>query len=737
MDVQEIHLRDYLKVLKKRRFIIITFFIITVTVVLIGTFAMIPVYKAGSKILIEKNESNPLDNSSYIRFDPEFLETQYQIIKSFNVAKAVVKMLALDTTYRNYFFPDETETTSLSFISDIKTAITDFLTSLLNPSSLEENNTTASGNNLQLISKTTELTEADQLAIYLTENISVNPIRNTRIVNISFSEKNPVLASNIVNTFAKAYMEEVLEINMAYSSRKMKWMTKKANEERKKLEKSEKALQQYMRKKDIITIENKITIIPQKLQDFSKRLTIAEEKRKELEEIKKKVDQLEGNFDAIETLPGFASNPSLQLLRNDLLKTDQHIEELSKKYGKKHPAMIKAASEKVIFQEKRIQEIKKIINTKRNNYELALANERNLQTLLKNTKKEALFLNENFVQHSILKREVESNRVLYQSLIGEVKKQGMSNSSHSVNVWVVEPAMAPEFPDKPKKKINLLLGLILGLFGGIGLAFFIEYLDHTVKSVDELESKFNLKVLGTIPLFKAKKNKNPVEFAVKTEPLSQMAESYKAVRTSILLSSADQPPKKLLLSSMSPQEGKSTTVANLSATMAENKQNVIVIDCDLRKPRIHKMFHLKNQVGVSTYLAGLSELEDSLQQDPHYSNVQYMPAGPIPPNPSELLNSKKFAALIKDLEKSYDFILLDSPPILNVTDSLILTKLVDGLIIICKAGQTNYDAMTKGLKLLNNIQAPILGALINGVEKKHAGYYYYGYESYYGEETLN
>jgi polysaccharide biosynthesis transport protein len=732
MDVQEIHLRDYLKVLKKRRFIIITFFIITVTVVVIGTFAMVPVYKAGTKILIEKNESNPLDNSSYIRFDPEFLETQYQIIKSFNVAKAVVKILALDTTYHDYFFPEESE----SFFSELKKTTKDFLISLLNPSSLEENDTTASETDSLLNNKTIELSAADQLAIYLTENIAVNPVRNTRIVSISFTEKNPVLASNIVNTFAKAYMEEVLEINMAYSSRKMKWMTKKAEEERRKLEKSEKALQKYMRQKDIITVENKITIIPQKLQDFSKRLTIVEEKRKELEEIKKKIDQLEGNYDAIEALPGFASNASLQRLRSGLLKTDQHIEELSKKYGKKHPAMIKAASEKIIFQDKWIQEIKKIINTKRNNYELALANERNLQTLLKNTKKEAQFLNENFIQHSILKREVESNRALYQSLIGEVKKQNMSNSSHSVNVWVVEPAMPPAFPDKPKKKINLLLALVLGLFGGIGLAFFIEYLDHTVKSVDELESKFNLKVLGTIPLFKAKKNKNPVESAVKTEPLSQIAESYKAVRTSILLSSADQPPKKLLLSSMSPQEGKSTSVANLSATMAENKQSVIVIDCDLRKPKIHKIFQLQNQVGVSTYLAGLSELEETLHQDPHYPSIQYMPSGPIPPNPSELLNSKKFAKLIKEMEKRHDFIILDSPPILNVTDSLILTKLVDGLIIVCKAGQTNYDSMTKGLKLLNNVQAPILGALINGVEKKHSGYYYYGYESYYGEETL-
>ncbi len=731
MEIENIHLRDYLRVLRKRRMTIFTFFLITITIVTIVTFTMTPSYRASTKLLIEKNETNPLDNSSYVRFDPEFLETQYQIIKGFNVARSVVKILSLDIVYLHHFFPEDEEKNPITGFAE---TIEELIAGILGTSELEQE-LAVNGSEFETSKTPDAMTKADEIALYLTEEIMVEPVRNSRIVKVSFSEKNPVLASMIVNTFATAYMEEILEINMATSSRAMKWMGKKAEEERIKLEKSERALQKYMKDNDIVTIENKIAIVPQKLQEFNLKLTKAEADRKELEAEIEKIGQFDNDFTKIESLPGIADNIALQTLREQIQTSEQNIEELSKKYGKKHPAMIKAMSDRDILLEKRKSEIQRLVKSKQSGYELAVTNEENLRTFLANTKREALLLNERFIQHSIMKRDVENNRLLYQSLMAELKKQSIANQSQAVNVWVVEPAQIPEFPDKPNKKINLLLGLVLGLFGGIGLAFFIEYLDNTVKSVDEIEEKFNVSVLGSIAQFS--KKEALVERIAAIDSRSVISESYRAVRTAILLSSAERPPRRILFSSMSPKEGKTTTTANLATTIADNDNKVVLIDCDMRKARQHKVHQINNLNGLSTYLAGLSD-KDYIYSKPDRFSYDIIPAGPAPPNPSELLASQRFKDLLDQLDKLYDFVLLDSPPILNVTDALLLSKVVDATIVVCRAGQTNYDFMEKGLKSLRNIDANILGVVVNGVDKKNSGYYYYyDYKAYYGTEDRN
>jgi polysaccharide biosynthesis transport protein len=729
MDAQEIHLRDYYNVLKKRKFTVFTFFIVTVTIVTIGTFTMTPIYRANTKILIEKNEVNPLDNYRFKSWDPIFLETQHQIIKSYNVARSVVRILSLDTKYASYFFPsDEGKPV---FLKNTRHAITQFFSGLLEFVETSQDSAAKRANTKKGF-KVEPPSNADLITAYLVETVEIKPVKQSSIIEVAFFEKNPVLAAMIANTFAKAYMDEVLEMNMSVSNRTIKWTKEKTDEERIKLEKSERKLQKYMRDNDIITVENKIAIIPQKLQQFSTNLSQATERRKELEEIVNKIKAFKNSVE-LETLSEFATNASLQDLREKTFQVDQTIEEMKKRFGRKHPKMIKAVSEREILLVKRDQEIRRIIKSKRNEYELAVSKVRNLKKLLSDTKKEALFLNERLIQHTILKREVDSSKIIYETLLQETKKQGLANQSQSINVWVVESAKAPQYPDSPQKKRNILLGFILGLFGGIGLAFFIEYLDNTVKSAADLEDRFGLTVLGAVSHYKEKGK--TVERAVQLDSRSLIAESYKAIRTAILLSTAETPPRKLLITSMSPKEGKTTTSSNLATTISMNNQRVILIDCDLRKARVHKVLEVDNSDGLSTYLAGASE-KVTVIEDSETLGYSFIPAGPAPPNPAELLNSDRFKSLITTLEQEYDFILLDSPPVMNVTDSLLLSKLVDGMIIVCRSGETNYDMLTSGLKLLNNIKAPILGCIINGIQKKDSGYYY-SYESYYTTEAKN
>jgi capsular exopolysaccharide synthesis family protein len=323
---------------------------------------------------------------------------------------------------------------------------------------------------------------------------------------------------------------------------------------------------------------------------------------------------------------------------------------------------------------------------------------------------------------------VDTNRDLYNVLMAKMKEQAATEKIQTVNVWTIEPAKIPSDPISTHKARKLLLGLVLGLFGGIGLAFFIEYLDNTVKSPEEAESRLQVPVLGVISYLTQKDQK--IEFVVANDPLSAISENYKAVRTAILLSSADKPPACLLIGSMAPKEGKTTTTSNLASALAQLGKKVVVIDADLRRPRIHKVYDLDNSVGLSNYLAG--SIEPSIVKSNVIEGVHMIPSGPIPPDPSELLGSKRLEVLLAYLRQKFDVILIDSPPLLSVSDGLVLSRLVDGVLIVTRAGQTTYDIVQTGVKQLRDVHAHITGLIINGADFKKNGYdYYHGYGYYY------
>lgn len=719
MNEKEIHLRDYLRIIAKRKSTILTFFIITFTVVMIGTLTATPMFKASTKMLVEKSDSKPLLLNDYpVHFDPEFLETQFQIIKSNSVAKRVVELLSLDTNYYSEFAGKDL---SPSLFGRILSWFSDLFSVMTKITGIHDRKTDDAASD----DPKEALSPADSIAQIISSTISVEPVRNSRVVEVSYLAENPILAGLIVNTVAKAYIEEVLEMRMRASEYSVSWMSRKAEEERVKLDKAENALQQYIRDKDIVTIEDRVAIIPQKLAELSTQLTKSEAKRKELEALYKKLAVLPES--EAESIPNVYLSKTYQSIQEQILKSEQNITEVSKKYGKKHPVMQRALGELQGLKEKKSVEIERVVKSVLNDFELAKTNEDDLRGLLLETKAEAVNLNEKFIQYGILKREVDTNRHLYNALVTKIKEQRITEKIQPVNVWVIDAAETPDRPAKPRKKLNLLLGILLGAFGGIGLAFFIEYLDNTIKSSEGVEENLRIPVLGVIP-FSKKKNQR-VENIVVDEPASLVTENYRALRTSVMLSSADQPPKKILVTSMASGEGKTTTAANLASTIAKTGKNVLLIDADLRRPRLHQVFNLENTSGLSTFLSGVSN--GDILQKTAVGNLSIMTSGPIPPIPSELLNSGRMDKLVKTLSTKFDHIIFDSAPVLSVTDSQILIRFIDSIIVVVKSGRTTYEAAQKGLKILKDIDSHPIGMVINAVDTKHDGInHYYGYDGY-------
>jgi polysaccharide biosynthesis transport protein len=700
---KEIHIRDYLRIISRRRHIVMTTFLIILAMVLMVTFLSVPLYEASSKIVIEKKGAEPLvQGYGYAHFEPEFYKTQAEIIKSSSVALKVVKQLNLEETYDSFFKDRTSEKTFFS----------------------REEATPAEDDRKSV----KEITLGEEIAQDISEGVRISPVRDTKVLEISFTSENPVFARMIVNAVIRAYVEQALEMDMKSTEYSIKWMTEKANEERAKLEKAEIALQDYMKSKDIVTIENRVAIVPEKLTDLNSQLTLAEARRKDLESLAKKVTNTREFLEDADSVMKVSSNSDMINIRQQIQQADQNVRDLSKKYGYKHPKIIRAVTELDGLQQQRAQIVKRVVRSVQNEYDLALEKETELKEQLERMKDQTVGLNEKLIQYGMLKREVEANQVLYDSLIKRIKEKGVTEQVQTIDVSVLDEAKEPVFPSKPNKKRNIMLGIILGLFGGIGLAFFIEYLDNTIKSPDDVEEEFGVPVLGVISLWKDKDK--DIENVVVKEPNSLVAESYRSIRTAVELSSVNSTHRRLVVTSILPGEGKTTTAVNIAAAMARGEKKVLLIDCDLRKPRIHKIFNLDNSKGVSTALSSSSDLK-VVHRGP-LDNLDIIPAGPVPPNPSELLGSSKFSRVIENLSKTYDIIIFDSPPSLSVSDIFLLNKVVDGAVVVVRSGRTTLDAMKKGLKSMNDMNFPITGIVLNAVDHRKSGYYYdYNYKQYY------
>ncbi len=717
LSPREPHLYDYLLILRKHQWLILSFMLAVVTITAIGTFRMQPVYIATSRIEIDRENSNILpfqgtDSYDYMTDLENYIETQSKILTS--------ETLALQTVR-----------------SGILSGQTDFAS---DPSTSDALSTGSLAN----------MKPPPELGAFL-GSLSVKRVPNSRLMDVSFESTSPLLAAQIVNAHIKNFIEQNFQSRYDATTRASTWLTDQLNDWKIRVQKSEDARIAYERQNQIWALDDKQNVTSQRFSDLNKQLTDAQSERMRKQSLFEFARA--GEMDSV---PQIRDNPAVQDLLRKRTETYSQYTDALNQYGPNFPKVQRLQSLLKEIDVAADKEKKTAIARLENEYREALQREQILTRALDQQKTEVNQMSERMVQYSILKREAETNKALYDGLLTKLKEAGISAGLRSSNIRIVDPAMVPTYPARPAKTRNIALSFLVGLVGGIGLALLREYMDNTVKSPDDIETLAHLPSLAVVPAFTESNGDRPrvkllkgastnghekrIELVAQHLPKSQMSEAFRALRTALLLSQPDHPPQVILVTSALPREGKTTAAANLAVTLAQLGDRTLLIDADLRKPGVGRLLNLGSgkYAGLSSYLAGVSSLDLVTIQHPAIPNLSAIPTGPLPPNPADLLSSHKLTDAIAELRTKFKFIVIDSPPIMAATDAVILSVKADGVLLVVRSGETPKEAFTRTRDLLLSVKCHILGVVLNAVDSTAPDYYYsyryYPYSQGYGAQ---
>jgi capsular exopolysaccharide synthesis family protein len=715
------HLLDYLLVLRKHQWLILTFLLTVVTIVTIASFKMKPVYQASARVEVDRESQNNLPfqgGNSYDEYmDMEnYIDTQTEILQSETLAFQTIKSMDLE---RNPEFGG-TPTTIISGPRE-------------------------SGGQRPAI-----------LGAFL-GSLSVKRVPNSQLIEVTFESSDPRLAAQIVNAHLQNYIEQNFRSKYDATTQASTWLSSELQELRDKVEKSENARIAYERENQIWQIDEKQDITTQKLADLSRAVTEAQTALAEKEALYRMAAS--GNVDA---LPAARDNVVVQDIQRRKADLDAQYADAVNLYGPNFPKVQRLAAQQKEVEASLANARKTMVESIQQEYNTSRSRVQLLQQALDQQKAEANAQAEKLVQYHILQHDADSNKTLYDGLLQKLKEAGITAGLRSSNIRVVDPALAPTTPSRPQKARNIVLAFLVGIIGGIGLAIFREYLDNTVKSPDDIETLTGLPSLAVVPSLPelngnhgrlarlGRESAAPapsgprVEMLSYIQPKSQISEAFRALRTSLLLSQADHPPQVILVTSALPREGKTTAAVNLAVTLAQLGDRTLLMDSDLRKPGVRRALNLtggKESGGLSSYLAGVSTLDESIAPHPTISNLSALLTGPVPPSPADLLSSHRMREAIAELRRRFKFIVIDTPPIMAATDAVILSALTDGVLLVVRSGATPKEAFTRTRDLLAAVKCRLLGVVLNAVDSSAPDYYYsyryypYAYGYGYGEEA--
>lgn len=721
---EQVTLQDYLRILYRGRWIIVVAFLAAVSSTLFFTLKATKIYQANTTIMIETTGRGKamtlFEGPSYIERQAR-LNNYVQILKSRTLAKAVIQRLKGVPSYRSLTLFTTSEGKKLPLYESLRT---------------------------------------------LQSRMTITPIRDTDIIEVRVEAPDPAEAAIVANAIADVFYEQNLEATRGEVSEVRKFLEEQLKKVREDLARSEEALKEYKEREKLAALPTETQVLVQKLAEFE---GFYKEAQTDLGTSQRRLEYLRRQLrEQQESLPeqiAQVSSPLIHQLREEIAKQEAiRANFIAQGVPEDHPKMVQVR--------RRIEEIKSRLMAETRKLlaqELALANPlafseelvdkilkleidvktyeartRALKRVVDEYAQKLQTLPEKSLQLARLEREAKVQEKIYIMMMEKYEEARITEAGQIGNVRIVDRAEEPLYPIKPRKKLNLILAALVGLGLGVGVTFLLEYLDTSIKTFEEIERQLGLSVLGEIPniwvnevdkkkLEKGWRSGDEVQqiiFRLIThfEPKSHVSEAYRTLRTNIQFAKVDYPLKTLLVTSSSPKEGKSTTVANIAITLAQMGSNVLLVDADLRRPVLHSIFELDQKPGLTEVLMGTKEIEEAIKPT-EVGNLSLVPSGPIPPNPSELLGSQVMQRLIEELKEEYDYLLFDSPPVIAVTDAAVLSSVVDGVILVIQAGKVSREAVLRAKSLLDNVAARIIGVVLNNIkfERGHSYYYYYRY----------
>ncbi len=737
----ELDLRAALRVVRRRIWVIAAALGAVVALTALVTARSPKIYRAGASVLIAQSAPEVLGNvrdvyemgSSEFWAAREYYETQYNVLRSRPVAEKAAATLGLaPLVLAEELRAAGQESVEARVARDPLLGLPEQLAKKLELLGMDGYSTRAA---------ILEALEGFDAAAMLQRTVRVEPVKDSQLVYVVFEDTSPERAALFANTLASAYIEYNLDQKVAATRSAVDWLSDQMQELKDKVRASELALFEFKRDNNIVSVsmEDRQTMIAETLSQLNKTLSESRAKRIALESKRDQLSEAHKKGEVPEFLEEVIENRLIQDLKAAYSKVKQDESELALRYTAEHPKLVATRDRLELVRRELQSEVAKILAGVGREYDAEEQTEGRLKQAIEEIKQEALAINKREIEYNRLKRERDNTQALYEMVLKRQKEADLTQFLRVNNVRLLEQALPPDYPVRPRVLLNLLMALIIGGVFGLVLGFAVDYLDNTLKSQQQVEQLLGLPFLGILPEIKENKGSRLADLAerdhyILAHPRSSLAECSRTIRTNLLFMSHDNPARRILVTSSGPEEGKSTTTINLAVTMAQSGARTLVIDTDMRRPRLHKSFRLDNDVGISTLILGEATVKQAARPT-GVPGLDVITCGPIPPNPAELLHTDAFKRLLDELQERYDRIILDSPPVAAVADALVIAGMVDATVLVVQAGRTTWQAAVEARRRLESVRGRIFGVVLNGIDldAKDGGEYYY-YSAYSSRE---
>jgi len=717
-------LLEYWRAITKHKWSILGLALVISLLTALVVSSIRPSFRSTTTLLIDvgKNKVVSIEEVySGMTGSKEYLQTQVEILKSRELAGKVVAKLTLDTNPE--FDPRQQEPSYWKkWLSSA--GITPERWGLDPP----EDNASAS----------TEAAITKSVVAAVQGRLQIEPVRLSQLIRVSFEAHDPELAARAANAFADTYIESDLEARYQMTQKASGWLAERLRGLRQKVETSERALQQYRERERIVDAKGlALSGASKRFEELTKAQIDARQRRVDAEIRYAQIRGSRGNYDSVNAV---MSNPTVSKMRDTEAEAEKRLAELGNRYGKEHPRMVSAEAELKGARENTRKAIDSVVTSITKEYEIVRANETASEKQLAQAKDDIQNMNRKEYQLNVLEREVASNRQLHDMFLGRFKETNATESLQSTVGRVIDPAIPTLSPYKPDKTRAVQIAAVAGVLLGILLALLLERLDNTFKNSGDVEKRLGLPMLATLPIVTGKFKPERI---FTENPQSVFSEGIRTARTGVLLSAIDVPHKSLVVTSSVPGEGKTTFAMNLALAFAQTRR-VVLVDADMRRPSIGKAFgKAATAPGLSNLVSGTAPAQDCVFRV-EQTDLYVVPAGVVPPNPLELLLSKRFEDAMQKLMGMFDMVIFDSPPVQLVSDALVIARHVSGLVYVVKADDVPYQVARNGIKRVRQSQANIVGVVLNQLDYKRADRYYgeytgyakYGYRRYYGSAVV-